>query len=440
MLTVLGARHERRGEEVELLDRPVVFRVHTASTRGVVGFTCLLAIVDEGARLRDAETGANPAREILASLSPTLATTGGRLVFSSSPWGETDHHAELYARGEDEAQAVAYAPTWIANPTITEARTRALEPNPAVWSREYAAMPVASVTSIATKADLDAITRRGVTKLPRIPGARYVATLDAGLRNDAWVVCVWCLQLRRSPGGEIDPVVTQGALLHLQPSFLRKIVLEDAIKATTELLREYGATTVFADGHYADALSPKLAESGVTLKVMSMTSAAITARVEALQLRVQNGTIALLDHTAQEKELLQAQLVAHPGGRLTLRAPVRRGAHDDIVSAILLAVDAEAAPRLPPADGEILVRHAPVQFDRDAHSLSGGHPAYFRREGKALVPCEPPYGSSAFIAWAQDLIASGGTTDSIQKWARELGIEVVPGMDPALLDPRQRET
>ena len=74
VLDALGIKHRPIDGGVELVDRPIAFKVYTASIAWVSGFTCIRAIADEAAKWRDADTGANPAREVLASLRPTMAT------------------------------------------------------------------------------------------------------------------------------------------------------------------------------------------------------------------------------------------------------------------------------------------------------------------------------------------------------------------------------
>lgn len=416
----------------------VIVRVRAASIRAVGG-TAILILEDEVALWRDSATGANPAREIDAQIGAELASQPhGRRCRFSAPYGENDFHSQKFDEGETETQCVAYAPTWVANPSISERQTKALEPNVVIWARSYLAQPIAAVTAIATKEELAAVTR-AATKEPYIPGARYVGTLDAGLKHDAWVFSVWCLMLRRRPDGGIDEVVTQVAILRLAPTFFKSVDLADAIRLTIKLADEYGVTVIYADGHYSEAVGPALVQHAKKLEVVPMTSAAITARIENLQLRIQNGTISFLKHDEQTREALGAQLVTHAGGRLTLRAPERRGAHDDHVSTILLACDVEAVAKLPPADGEVIVKRDPFCFDHETRSILGGKARYFRRTaGGHLVPSEPPYGTREWIEWMVELVGQNGSTDSIHRWARDLGVEVTPGMNPRLLDPEYR--
>ena len=142
ILTALGVPYRRQGDTIDLVDKPIAFKTFAGTMQGVVGFTAILIICDEVARWRDADTGANPATEVLASIRPTMATVpSARMVLSSSPLGLMDAHAEAFERGDTDDQMVAHAPTWVANPSVTEEATRKLEPDLRIWAREYAAEP-----------------------------------------------------------------------------------------------------------------------------------------------------------------------------------------------------------------------------------------------------------------------------------------------------------
>ena len=263
-------------------------------------------------------------------------------------------------------------------------------------------------------------------------------TIDAGFKNDRFVGAIWHREMRNGPDGSLKDVIVQDAILHLIPQFLRPVALEDAVGQLVALARAFGITTVEGDGHYSEAIGPRLAEHGIRLEVREMTSSAITKRIENLQTRIHTAAIDLLDHAEQTKEILAAQLVAHAGGRLTLRAPERRGAHDDLVSAILLACDAESVVRLAPCSGDVEVEMTPLYRDHATNTFYGGELRYFRREGERRIEVEPPFGSRRFIAYAQDSIRRGIWTASIIRWAESLGLEARPGLDPELLDPESR--
>lgn len=179
---------------IELAGRRTGFRVFTATIKGVSGFTGIFVLCDEVAKWADADTGANPAAEVLASVRPTMKTQPhARMALSSSPMSTMDAHYDAYERGDTEGQIIAHAPTWVANPTVTEAETRRDEPDERVWQREYAAIPQAEAeTSLITALLIDRA-RRAIPQcwdVPRIEGHRYVAAMDPATRGHAWTLVV----------------------------------------------------------------------------------------------------------------------------------------------------------------------------------------------------------------------------------------------------------
>ncbi len=194
ILDAIGVAYSEKGDSVELKAKAVVFTVFTASIAGVSGFTGIFVLCDEVAKWRDSDTGANPAGVVISSVAPTLATQpNAKMILSSSPMGLLDAHADAYALGDTANQMVAHAPSWAANPTLTEASTRADEPDEVVWLREYAAVPQAEgETSVLSDALLARVTR-ATGDLVADDRHTYVATIDPATRGNAWTLTVGCL-------------------------------------------------------------------------------------------------------------------------------------------------------------------------------------------------------------------------------------------------------
>lgn len=145
ILKVLEVPHKALTETITLHQRNLGVRAFVATLKGVVSFTAIGLLCDEMARWQDKDTGANPAREVLGSLKPTMATMKeAQAWYVSSPWSTLDLHYEMMKRGETKAQITFDAPTWVMNPNLTEAETRELEEDEATWMREYGAIPMSS--------------------------------------------------------------------------------------------------------------------------------------------------------------------------------------------------------------------------------------------------------------------------------------------------------
>jgi hypothetical protein len=196
LLDALGVKYSEKTDSLTLESRPIVFKVFTGSVAGVVGGTWICGFIDEVARLRDSDTGANPAKEVLASLRPTLATMpNAKLFLSSSPLGAEDAHAVAFDLGETEFQCVAHAESWVANESITEAETRALEPDPRIWSREFAAIPSTAVNGAF---DPEHVDRGFAATLPTKNvgyGAPIIVCDPSSAKHDefVWSVVRWIL-------------------------------------------------------------------------------------------------------------------------------------------------------------------------------------------------------------------------------------------------------
>jgi hypothetical protein len=147
ILRALGVPFTRNGDSIELVDKPVVFKVFAATLGGVSGFTAIIVIGDEVALWRDSDTNANPARAVFAQLAPTTASQPfAPVIMVSSAQGKEDHHYECFEQGDTDFQIVAAATTWQANPTITEEHTRTLEPDAKYWGNQYGNVPRDSVS------------------------------------------------------------------------------------------------------------------------------------------------------------------------------------------------------------------------------------------------------------------------------------------------------
>src|SRR5262249_33105901 len=126
------------------LSNGVSIEVRAASHRRLRGVTCIAVLIDEGAYFYTEEHSSNADVEILTAVRPTLATTNGMLVISSSPYAGRGVLWSLYrkhfgAKG-DSAILVAQGPSRTFNSTLSESVVaRALQEDRAAGSAEYLA-------------------------------------------------------------------------------------------------------------------------------------------------------------------------------------------------------------------------------------------------------------------------------------------------------------
>ena len=238
----LDIPHKATQTEIKFDWRNTEIRCFAATKEAVVSFTSIGAICDEEALWRD-EEGTNPAAEILENLRPTMATMpNAKLWHISAPWSTLDVHYAAFERGLQPDQICFYAPTWEANPTITEEASHELEPDEQTWERQYKAIPAAADETKFFNAALIDQARKVYLQTPE---ADVKAGGDLAFRKDSAAVCVvsgstdWArLEFERS----WTPQKGQP----LRPSE----VIGDIVRAATQA----GADALCADLHYIESV------------------------------------------------------------------------------------------------------------------------------------------------------------------------------------------
>ncbi len=318
---------------IELVGRRTGFRVFTATIKGVSGFTGIFVLCDEVAKWADADTGANPAAEVLASVRPTMKTmTNARMVLSSSPMSMFDAHYDAYEQGDTDLQLVATAPSWIANPTITEADCVTEEPDESKRAREYGAIPQAQAETSLLTDYLVERARRTIPQpwdLPYVPGHRYVAAMDPATRGNAWTLVIatkgadsvrrvaMAREWRGSPSAPLSP---------------KAIMLE--VRECLEAYRLRWVTTDQAAVDYLRDLCPK----GVSLREAPWTQSNKAEAYQHVLTLAQSDALELPPDVQVKADLLGIRKVFTRTGVQYLLAEVK-GRHSDFAPSVALAVD-----------------------------------------------------------------------------------------------------
>jgi hypothetical protein len=383
ILTVLGVPFEQRGDELELPGKRVVFRVVTCSVRGTVGFTSVAVFGDEVSRWESRETSSNPAAEVIGSLAPTLATQpDGFMVLSSSPWSLDDFHAVEFAKGDTEHQLTSFAPTWEANPTLSEERTHELEPDNKRWLREYGAVPSASVSAAL---DGDAISRAQRYLPPGLRLMQPVVCLDfSSGRGDAvvWSKVVWGRQDetpalvserrylpghgfyweplldadgRPTPNPDFEPrppLLVVGPIQHQLGTFWHSLPSTQLVARIANDAKAWGASTVIGDASNAYGLEGMFAVQGLRFITVPWTQPNKAAAVTRIKRWMRDGQLCLpMPSEGAAAERLDRELRAYeerlsPSGVAIYNGA--RGMHDDHVAAcVMMPAIADALNLLP---------------------------------------------------------------------------------------------
>lgn len=375
VLRALGVDFRKAGEAIELQrddGAPVAFKVFAASVAGVSGFTAIAAICDEVAKWADKDTGANPAKEVLGSLRPTMATQPrARLFLSSSPLSTLDAHYDAFEQGETSEQCVAYAPTWIANPSISEQDTRALEADARVWAREYRAIPQAAIAAAFDPDDVD----RAMVRIQRYSTfGEPVMVLDPSAgRGDsfAFATVFWARPdttprnreivtpdgtriVARDERGNIiyepastdaAPVLTFAEVDAIDGPFADALPAGQLVRHLAQLCRARRIRKVFSDQKDEYSLSAEFARVGLSFTSFAWTNANKATAVSRLRKMMRDGTLALPHDEALRRELDAYSERLTPSGAITYSA--RGSGKDDRVATLITAAIADVEGHVP---------------------------------------------------------------------------------------------
>lgn len=363
ILDALGVAHKPWGNGVlgiKLVGRRIGFRVYAASVAGVSGFTGIFILCDEVAKWRDKDTGTNPASEVLKSVRPTMATQPeSRIVLSSSPFGMMDAHYDAFEEGETPLQTTAYAESWVANPSLTEAETHILEPDEGAWLREYKAIPQAEIeSSLLSEIQIDSATRQlrevdpellkthpnlRPEDLPFEEGRRYWFEMDPATRRHVWTLVgatqgydgvrriVLAREWRPKPG------------MPLKPS--------EVLADISKLLKPYGTRTVHTDQASADALAELGRNAGLVVLDNAWTQPEIRESSEHALKLLQENLLELPPDKAVKTDLLGIRKVITRAG-MRYEFAEMHGRHSDYAPVILRAVDDSRFKGAPPKTPE----------------------------------------------------------------------------------------
>lgn len=346
ILDALGVRWRpckapKLGIEIEVRGRPVEFRVFTASIAGVSGFTAVFVLCDEVSKWRDSETGVNPATQVLASVRPTMATQrNAKIVLSSSPLGKLDAHYDAFEEGDTAFQVVAHAPTWVANPTLTEADTHDLEPDVPTWEREYAAIPQAEAeSSLLTEYLIERMTRPLAGDLPRKQGCFYFAAMDPATRGNAWTLNI--------ATRDVDDVRRVVASREKRGSKDAPLSPKAVFEEWAPLLKSYGIYLLHTDQWAVDAMQDSARVYGITLKDIPWTTSSRAEAYEGLLKKAQDRLVEIPPEKLVKQDLLGIRKILTRNG-VTYELATVKGRHSDHAPSVAMVVQlANTRPNIP---------------------------------------------------------------------------------------------
>jgi hypothetical protein len=299
-LRYLEVPFHERGDELFLVDRPLAFRVNAATVAANSGYAAVFACIDEGCKWGDYDS-ADPGDEVFASVKAMMLThPDARILVPSSPWGVDDWVARRFDAGDTDDQITAYAPSWVANPSLSEAQTRSGLTD-LQWERECLAVPGDVETTAFASKDVLASFERAI-----IPGnGERVILIDSsqlrGLDDFAMMVATGA---------------ANGGLCILEIDGLNRGTMPDAVAKIAALARKHGASRVFGDRFESGGLEALLAREGLMLNTPPW---GVTSKHNAgalLGRLFKEGLIALPEHSRLRNELVTQRAKFRQNGLL----------------------------------------------------------------------------------------------------------------------------
>jgi hypothetical protein len=295
--------------------------VRPASFRTIRGITAVAAICDEIAFWRS-DDSANPDKEILKALRPSLATTGGPLIAISSPhakrgelYGTFKRH---YGQAGDSLILVAKAPSREMNPTLPQrVIDRAIEADPEAASAEYGAEFRGDIEIFVSREAIEACVATGMTVRAPLRSVTYRAFVDpSGGSNDAMTLAI---------SHKEDGRVILDCILERKAPFSPDSVVGEF----SGTLTAFGISTVTGDRYAGEWPRERFQVYGIRYEPAELNRSELYLAFLPL---VNSGRVDLLDNARMVSQFCGLERRTSRGGRDSIdHAP---GGHDDVANAV----------------------------------------------------------------------------------------------------------
>lgn len=408
ILSTIGVSFTPEGQTILIDGTNIGFRVQACTVASVSGWTSILIVADEVSRWLNREDGTNPASLVLGALRPTMATQPfARILLLSSPLGTLDAHAQAFDEGPNGFQLVAHAPTWVANPTLTEEACRQLEPHPSTFAREYGALAQLGASLALDREHVEAMVR------PPHPDARGLSagaefTDPSGGQGNEWTFAnaQYVIEPSLESQYETRPVfdgagrlVMRDAIIYdcegrpvpnpryrpprrvlyvsdigaFEGVFAQTVTFDDVIETIARLALGSGVRDVYGDQFLAFSCRSAYARFGLRYIEKPWTAPAKIESTGVLRRLLRDRLVCVEPGPEAEKlklELLSLQERITPNG-VTIEAPRRAGSgHADRASLLLLMAHVESSGEL--AGSPIARSNTPSTYDPYTNEVTYG--------------------------------------------------------------------
>jgi hypothetical protein len=301
--------------------------VQPANWRRSRGGTAISIVLDECAFFHSGDESANSDQEILTALRPSLATTGGPMLLTSSPSTMEGIvyrlHKKHFGPNGDARTVVLQADTRSLNPKISaETVARAYEDDAVSADSEFGGVFRQLSAAFLERAIVEKVVEKGVAARQRFAEAKYLAFADpsGGTGRDSFTVAIGHNHV--VDGRDIAVV---DAVIEERPPFDPDTVVERVSLA----LQEWGINELVADAYAAGWPISAFARHGVTLTHATLNKSEIYIHCVPL---FTSGRLRLLDIQRLIDQFCALRRKVGQGGRESVDHP--RNAHDDVANAV----------------------------------------------------------------------------------------------------------
>jgi hypothetical protein len=309
------------------LSTGIDLEVQAASSRTTRGSTAVCIVLDETAFLRTGEGSADSDTEIVVALKPSLGTTNGPLLMTSSPSQMEGvvyrTHKRHYGPQGDARTIVVQAETRMLNPRFSQAIIdKAAEDDAVAAASEYGAEFRVALTAYLPRAIIERTVDDGVGGRHPLPGVAYLAFCDVagGSGSDSFTLCVGH---KRIDDGEEACVVDM--VFEVRPPFDPM----EVVKRAATHLAQWGLSSVVGDAYGGSWPTSVFAKWGIAYSLSPLTRSELYLHVLPL---FTAGRVRLLDHPRTVDQFAGLRRKVGAGGKESVDHV--RGAHDDLSNAI----------------------------------------------------------------------------------------------------------
>lgn len=311
-------------DSIELSNRCVI-EIMTAGFKGIRGYSVSCAILDEIAFWSDG--GANPDKEILTALRPSLATLGGKIIALSSPYARKgvlwDNYKRHFGKETSKRVLVAQAPSLLMNSLLpAHVVEQAYQDDAASAKAEYGSEFRTDVETFVNREVIDSLVCIGRHELPYLSENKYFAFTDpSGGSKDAFTLAI---------AHKENNVVIVDAIRAIVPPFSPEQVVDDFCV----LLASYGIRNVTGDRYAGEWPREQFYKRGITYLPCKKSKSELYRDLLPL---LNSGNVELLDNEKMINELVSLERRTARGGRDSIDHPPN--GHDDRINAVAGACD-----------------------------------------------------------------------------------------------------